>query len=102
MGEHDKRYFVICASITNFAQMPETPDKRRCVLHPSGFEIVAKGKGSLVAYRLHLTSESVNIVTADLLGETDELFESMTRISKCIKLCEHKMRLMRQINKLPS
>jgi len=98
LNEHSKRYFIVCSSIGNYNKMQESKDKLRCVMFPSGFEIrpynnlTAKTK-SQVSYRLHLTSESVNIVTADLLGECDELFESMVRISSLVTVFKRKQRL---------
>eukprot|EP00488_Nonionellina_sp_1-RS-2012_P000207 TRINITY_DN105_c0_g2_i1.p1 TRINITY_DN105_c0_g2~~TRINITY_DN105_c0_g2_i1.p1 ORF type:complete len:271 (+),score=75.09 TRINITY_DN105_c0_g2_i1:142-954(+) len=85
--DNHKRYLIVWASITNFKKIPETTDKLRCILYPSGFEIRPchnTKKKSYVSLRLHFTSESVNIVTADLLGECDELFQSMIRISKLL------------------
>lgn len=98
--KENERYFIICSSISNYNKVPETTDRLRCILYPSGFEIRPYNnftKKSHVSYRLHLTSESVNIITADLLGECDELFLSMLRIHSLIKSYQHKLRLMQQI-----
>lgn len=100
LSDEPKKYFVVWSSITNYNKMPESAEKLRCVLYPSGFEIrpyhSGVAKKSRIVYRLHLTSESVNIVTADLLGETDELFQSMMRISALIHNYRQKQGLLMQ------
>ena len=96
------RYFIICSSLSNYNKMPETADKLRCIFYPSGFEIRPyhnnQTKKTHISYRLHLTSQSVNIITADLLGECDELFQSMLRIPSLINSYKHKLKLIQQIN----
>lgn len=100
LSDDTKKYFVVWSSITNYNKMPESAEKLRCVLYPSGFEIrpfhSSVAKKSRIVFRLHLTSESVNIVTADLLGETDELFQSMMRISALIHNYRQKQALLMQ------
>lgn len=96
----NERYFIICSSVSNYHKMPESADKLRCIIYPSGFEIRPYNnlsKKSLVSYRLHLTSESVNIITADLLGECDELFQSMLRIYSLVTSYKHKLKMINKI-----
>jgi len=100
LSDDTKKYFVVWSSITNYKKMPESAEKLRCVLYPSGFEICPYNRGvtkkSRIVFRLHLSSESVNIVTADLLGETDELFQSMVRISALIHNYRQKQAMLMQ------
>lgn len=89
--DHDaRRYSIVFSSVSNYDDLPEninTMNVQRATLLPSGFEIRAikdsKGK-SHVSYRAHMTNESVLTVSADLLGETDELFQSMLSIERLI------------------
>merc|ERR1712087_10396 len=96
LGNNCKQYFILCSSLSNYDKVPETTDKMRCIIYPSGFEIRAYSnisRRSFIEHRLHFTSESVNIVTADLLGECDELFQSMTRISSLITSQKQKKKM---------
>ena len=92
----NKQYFILSSSLSNYDKVPETADKLRCIIYPSGFEIKPYNnisKRSQVEQRMHFTSESVNIVTADLLGECDEMFQSLTRISSLITSQKQKKKL---------
>jgi len=87
--EAAKRYLLVFASVSGYEELPESgnPNVQRAVMLPSGFEIRPTKDNvnkSHVSYRAHLTNESVLTVSADLLGETDELFQSMLRIEQLI------------------
>eukprot|EP01084_Bolivina_argentea_P175223 303492_1 len=86
-----KRYHIIFASINNYdintSNTHTGNNIKRAVLLPSGFEIRPTKDNvnkSHVSYRAHMTNQSVLTVSADLLGETDELFQSMLRIEQLI------------------
>jgi len=84
-----KRYLLVWASVTDYEELPESSNVnvQRAVMLPSGFEIRPQKDNvhkSHVSYRAHMTNESVLTVSADLLGETDELFQSMLRIEQLI------------------
>eukprot|EP00485_Elphidium_margaritaceum_P003323 CAMPEP_0202693124 /NCGR_PEP_ID=MMETSP1385-20130828/7329_1 /ASSEMBLY_ACC=CAM_ASM_000861 /TAXON_ID=933848 /ORGANISM="Elphidium margaritaceum" /LENGTH=587 /DNA_ID=CAMNT_0049348765 /DNA_START=19 /DNA_END=1782 /DNA_ORIENTATION=- len=87
-----KRYHILFASVNNYHVLPHIqlmnlPNSKRSILLPSGFEIrPAKDNvnKSHVSFRAHYTNESVLTVSADLLGETDELFHSVLRIEQLI------------------
>jgi len=85
-----KRFVIAFASIANYDDLAENNNAmnaQRATLLPSGFEIRAtrdNPERSHVSYRAHMTNESVLTVSADLLGETDELFQSMLGIEKLI------------------
>jgi len=84
------RYSIVCSSVSNYEDLPENKNMmnvQRVTLLPSGFEIRATKDNPMkshVSYRAHMTNESVLTVSADLLGETDELFSSMMNIEKLI------------------
>lgn len=82
-----KRYHLLFSSISNYDDEVSDNNTSRAVLLPSGFEIRPTKDNinkSHVSYRAHMTNESVLTVSADLLGETNELFESMSRIEQLI------------------
>ena len=86
-----KRYHILFSSVTNYddesKENTDNDNTKRAVLLPSGFEIRPTNSDvnrSHVSYRAHMTNESVLTVSADLLGETNELFESMSRIEQLI------------------
>lgn len=94
-----ERYFILISSIINYEKMPVVTDKLRSILFPSGFEIRRSGsnpKRSHISCRLHFTPESVDIVSADLLAESEDLFQSMIRIVKLTDIMKQKKQWLQQ------
>eukprot|EP00485_Elphidium_margaritaceum_P019933 CAMPEP_0202728948 /NCGR_PEP_ID=MMETSP1385-20130828/185884_1 /ASSEMBLY_ACC=CAM_ASM_000861 /TAXON_ID=933848 /ORGANISM="Elphidium margaritaceum" /LENGTH=589 /DNA_ID=CAMNT_0049395201 /DNA_START=31 /DNA_END=1800 /DNA_ORIENTATION=- len=100
-----KRFHILFASVNNYrvslhsSQQQQSKmqqilknnnsNTKRAILLPSGFEIRPTKENvnkSHVSFRAHMTNESVLTVSADLLGETDELFKSMLRIQQLISV----------------
>ena len=83
--KNENRHLMVFSSISNYDKIAESKEKLRTIILPSGFEIKPYENNpnrSHVSFRAHMTSESILLVSADLLGETDELFESLARIEK--------------------
>jgi len=89
------RYCIVFSSISNYEPLPEVKDKIRCILLPSGFEIKKYNNDNnqcQISYNCHMTSESILLFTPDLLGETDELFQSLIRIEELVSIYKQQMK----------
>jgi hypothetical protein len=89
-----ERYFLLYASICNYDNLPEFKGRDRTVVLPSGFDIrptQQNANRSHVSYRSIMTAGSISLVSADLLLESDELFQSILNIDRLIT--ENKQKL---------
>ena len=86
---NEGRHLMVFSSISNYDKIPESKDKLRTIILPTGFEVKPYGNDktrSRVSFRAHMTNESILLVSADLLGETDELFQSLARIGDLVTI----------------
>lgn len=88
-------YLMVFASISNFKENNSNNHNnfktncQRCVILPSGFEIRSDARDlklSTVHFRTRLTNQSMLLYTPDLLGETDQLFQSFADLEKLIAI----------------